>query len=93
MIFLGPLEWTVIHKGTILQRNYGKLTIPWSFSYNSFVIILVKKFFGATTVVPCYNQICVIMRCVIKGMHCNALLRLNPMPVFHNVLSSSDVFW
>ena len=25
-------------KGTILQRNYRKMTILWSFSYNSFVI-------------------------------------------------------
>ena len=25
------------YKGTILQRNYRKITILWSFSYNSFV--------------------------------------------------------
>ena len=29
------------YKGTILQRNYRKMTIKWSFSYNSFV-----KFYG-----------------------------------------------
>ena len=25
------------YKGTILQKNYRKMTIKWSFSYNSFV--------------------------------------------------------
>ena len=25
------------YKGTILQKNYRKMTIPWSFSYNPFV--------------------------------------------------------
>ena len=29
------------YKGTILQRNYRKITFLWSFSYNSF-----KKFHG-----------------------------------------------
>ena len=31
------------YKGTILQRNYRKMTIIWSFSYNSFVKFHVKK--------------------------------------------------
>ena len=31
------------YKGTILQRNYRKMTIPWSFSYNSFVKFHGKK--------------------------------------------------
>ena len=30
-----------LHKRTILQRNYRKMTISWSFSYNSF-----EKFHG-----------------------------------------------
>ena len=25
------------YKGIILRRNYKEMTIPWSFSYNSFV--------------------------------------------------------
>ena len=29
--------------GTILQRNYRKVTIPWSFSYNSLENSMVKK--------------------------------------------------
>ena len=56
------------YKGTNLQRNYRKMTIKWSFSYNSFV-----KFHGATTWC-CYIQICVIVRCVIKALHCNHIL-------------------
>ena len=31
------------YKGTILQRNYRKMTILWSVSYNSFVKFLCKK--------------------------------------------------
>ena len=49
------------YKGTILQRDYRKRTILWSFSYNSF-----KKNMGATKG-PCHIQICVIMSYVIKG--------------------------
>ena len=30
-------------KMTVLQNNYGKMTILWSFSYNSFVIIFILK--------------------------------------------------
>ena len=50
-------------KGTILQRNYRKITILWSFSFNSFEK-LEEKYLGATT------KISVIMRSVIKGLHC-----------------------
>ena len=32
------------YKGTILQRIYRKMTILWSFSYNSFVKSHGKKF-------------------------------------------------
>ena len=54
-------------KGTILQRNFRKMTIKWPFSYNSFV-----KFHGKEIWEPqhdCFITICVIIRCVIKG--CN----------------------
>ena len=32
------------YKGTILQRNYMKMTISWSFSYNYFVKFHGKEF-------------------------------------------------
>ena len=32
------------YKETILHRNYRKMTIKWSFSYNSFVKFHGKKF-------------------------------------------------
>ena len=31
------------YKGTVLQRNYMKVTISWSFFYNSLVKFHVKK--------------------------------------------------
>ena len=40
-----------------------------SFSYNSFVKFHDKKNLGATAR-QCCNQIHVITRCVIKGLHC-----------------------
>ena len=52
------------YKGTILQKNYRKMTILWSFSYNSFV-----KFNGKNIWEPqhdCvitssyYNQVCYV---------------------------------
>ena len=33
----------VIRSGKILQRDFGKMTIKWSFSYNSFVKFPGKK--------------------------------------------------
>ena len=39
-------------KGTILQRNYRKMTIKWSFSYNSFV-----KFHGTKIWEPQHDQV------------------------------------
>ena len=48
------------YKGTILQilqKNYRKMTIKWSFSYNSFVKFHVKNIYPSP-------------RCVIKGEHC-----------------------
>ena len=50
------------YKGTILQRNNRKMTIiPIENS--------MLKNLGATSQ-TCYIQIYVIMRCVIKGLHC-----------------------
>ena len=40
------------YKGTILQRNYEKLTISWSFLYNSFV-----KFHGKTIWEPQHDRV------------------------------------
>ena len=60
------------YKGTILQRNYRTMTILWSFSYNSFVKFHGTKL-GSHSMTVLY-QICVIMRCVIKGFHCNWLI-------------------
>ena len=37
------------YRGTILQGNYRKMTILWSFSYNSFVKFHGKIILGATT--------------------------------------------
>ena len=76
-------ECILCYKGTILQRNYRKMTIVWSFSYNSYV-----KFYGKnigshdmTVLYPnmfLYNEVCckgIVMYCyyieecifVIKG--------------------------
>ena len=39
ILYLGSIGITSVlcYKGKILQRNYGKMTILWSFSYKSFV--------------------------------------------------------
>ena len=34
------------HKGTILQRNYRKITVSWSFSYYFFVRYAMEKNLG-----------------------------------------------
>ena len=56
------------YKGTILQRNYRKMTILWSFFYSYFVNSMVKKHGSHNMTVldpkPCYNE-------VIKGLHYN----------------------
>ena len=39
--------------------------MEWSFSYNSFV-----KAKGMLKIFGSHNMICVIMRCVIKELHC-----------------------
>ena len=65
----GPCYKQTCYKGTVLQRNYRKMTILWSFSYNSFLKFHINENLGATTCL-CYIQIYVIMRCVIKGHYC-----------------------
>ena len=47
------------YKGTILQKKYRKMTIKWSFSYNSFV-----KFHGKIIWLPQHD--CVISKSVLK---------------------------
>ena len=56
-LFLGSIEMDLgiseLHyKGTILQRNYRKMTFKWSFSYNSFV-----KFHGKNTGEPQHDYV------------------------------------
>ena len=50
------------YKGIILQRNYKKMTISWSSSYNSFVKFHGKKFGSQNMTVlypnPCYIEVC-----------------------------------
>ena len=51
----------VCYKGTILQRNNRKMTISWSFSYNSFVKFCGKRFGIHMTVFYlnlCCNKVC-----------------------------------
>ena len=57
------------YKGTILQRNYRKMTILWSFSYNSFVKFHGNKIWKLQQARVISKSFCVITRCVIKGMH------------------------
>ena len=45
---------------TILQRNYRKMTIKWSFSYNFFVKFHGEKNWESQHDYPnlCYNEVC-----------------------------------
>ena len=49
-------------KRTILQKNYRKMTILWSFSYNSFEKFISKKigsgYMTAFYPNPYYNEVC-----------------------------------
>ena len=49
-------------KGTILKRNYRKMTISWSFFYNSFVKFHGKNNWEPQMTIlypnPCYNEVC-----------------------------------
>ena len=55
------------YKGTILQMNYRKLIMKGSFSYNSKVKFLGKKF-GSHNMTIISEP--VLMRCVKRGLHC-----------------------
>ena len=67
---IGTGHFISVLKGQFYKRNYRKMTILWSFSYMSFIKLQVKKFGGATKYDPThYIQICVIIMCVIKGLH------------------------
>ena len=48
------------YKGTISQRNYRKMPIEWSFSYNSFVKFHINKILEAIVLYPnpYYNKVC-----------------------------------
>ena len=50
------------YKGTILQRNYGKMTFARKFSYDPFVKFYSKKFGSHNMVIlypnPFYNKVC-----------------------------------
>ena len=57
MLYLGSIGMDRVisdpcYKGTILQRNYRKMTIKWSFSYNSFV-----KFHGTKIWEPQHDHV------------------------------------
>ena len=62
----------------ILQRNYSKMTILWSFSYNFFVKFHGKKFgiesqHDGVYSNLCYNKACYVGRELCtrrKGLHC-----------------------
>ena len=66
ILCLGSIGMVIVlsdlcHEGTILQRNYRKMTILWSFSFNSFVKFHGKKnreHYNISTVNPCYNEVC-----------------------------------
>ena len=63
MLCLGSIEMDGVtsdscYKGTLLQRNYRKMTISWSFSYNFFLKIIGSH--NITVLYPkvCYNEAC-----------------------------------
>ena len=73
MLCLGSMEMdpgisNPCYKETILQRNYWKMTIVWSFSFNFVVKFHCEKLWNHSS--PDYIEIRLIMRSVIKGLHC-----------------------
>ena len=50
---MGHVTSEMCFKETILQGNYRKMTILWSFSYDSFV-----KFHGSHTMTVLYPNLC-----------------------------------
>ena len=65
------LQVNHVYKGEILQRNYMKMTMLWSFSYNSFVIFHGKKY-GRHNMTMLYSNP-LITRCVINGLYCTSI--------------------
>ena len=63
------------YKWTILQKNDRKMTIKWSFSYNSFVKFRGKKI-GSNSMTKLYPKVCYN----IKRLHCimNKLTSITP---------------
>ena len=57
------------YKGTILQRHYRKMTILWSYSYNSFVKHHGEKQYGSHNMTPLYQNMCYKEVCY-KGITC-----------------------
>ena len=57
------------YKGIILQRNYRKMTISWSFFYDSIVKFPFQKFRSNNMTVlnpnPCYNKVFVFVWFVV----------------------------
>ena len=60
----GPCYKWASYEGKILQRNYRKMSILWTFSYPSFAKFHGKNLEAKTW--QSYIQIHVIMRCVIN---------------------------
>ena len=56
-------------KGTILLKNYWKMTILWAFSYNFIVKFHIKKILEPNTTLlypnPCSNEVCYKGDCTI----------------------------
>ena len=78
------------YNGTTLLRNCRKMTLKWLFSYDSFV-----NFHGKNIWEPQYDHVIskpVIMRGVIKGMHCIWEINLYYAGCFY-VQNSQILFW
>ena len=76
-------------KGIILHRDYRKMTIKWSFSYNSFVKFHDKNKLGATTGL-CSIHICVIFRKISLQISMKKIGSHN-MTVFYPNQCNNDV--
>ena len=74
------------YKVTILQRNYKKMTILWSFSYYSYVKFHGKEIFGSHKLtLQCYIKICVITRCIINGRTALIVLPITIKVIFSKI--------
>ena len=76
----GPFYKGIIRKRAVLW-NYRKMTILWSFSYNSFV-----KFHGKNISEPKHDHVisknCVIIGCFVKGLHCSLVIVPKELTVY-----------